>query len=92
VSALTARNVALADQILALLEGEPLPVASGDLYRKLGRVPLPYWCQEDQPADPVYYSEFYRMLTRLGRLGEVEKWPASGDRRCCYWRRLGGAR
>jgi hypothetical protein len=92
VSALTARNVALTDQILALLDAEsPLPASTPELYRKLGRVPLPYWRQDEQPADPVYYSEFYRMLARLARLGEIEKWAPDADRRACYWRRLGGS-
>lgn len=35
------------------------------------------------------YNLGLRLLNRLGRLGEIEKWPAR-EQRSCYWRRLGG--
>jgi hypothetical protein len=62
-------------QILAALEAEaPLPVSTTRLVGKLG-------LQHEYPT-------VLRVLNRLAKAGEVEKWPAV-ERRCCYWRRLG---
>ena len=94
MTALTARNVHLTDQILAILADEsPLPVSTMALHARLNPV-CGGWPHTECWDRHVDYSAVYRMLNRLARLGEVEKWPADGDRRCCYWRRLtipGGA-
>jgi hypothetical protein len=75
VTALTAQNVHLTDQLLAALADEgPLPVSTSALLGKLGL--------------RGYQNTVLRLLNRLARLGEIEKWPPDGDRRCCYWRRL----
>ena len=35
----------------------------------------------------VDYMAVYRILARLARAGEIEKWPV-GEMRYCLWRRL----
>jgi hypothetical protein len=67
----------LTARILGVLEAEePLPVSTPALL--------------DCLKMRGHHGTVLRMLNRLARLGEVEKWAASGDTRCCYWRRLTG--
>lgn len=73
MTALTARNVALTDQILAAMADEGgLPVSTMGLLDKLGM--------------RGEHGTVLRMLNRLAHLGEVEKITLP-DMRCRYWRR-----
>jgi hypothetical protein len=86
---LSPRNVAITDQILAMLADEGgLPISTPDLWRKLS--PLPDTIAERREAVEsgrlVLYSDAWRLLNRLARLGEVEKITVP-EMRPCYWRR-----
>jgi hypothetical protein len=88
VSALTARNVALTDQILATLADEGcLPISTMGLLEKLR--PLPPAIAERLAAfrsgRPLLHSELLRLLNRLAERGEIEKITVPGMR-CRYWR------
>jgi hypothetical protein len=75
VTALTARNVALTDQICAALDDEwPLPVSTLALNAKLGH------------AGYQNHADVLRILNRLAKAGEVEKIRLE-DMRSCYWRK-----
>jgi hypothetical protein len=78
MTAMTARNVHITDQLLAVLADEPLPVPTSYL---LGKLDL-----------RGYQNTVLRLLNRLTKRGEVEKWAPAGpllsDTKCCYWRRL----
>lgn len=88
MSALTARNVHLTDQILALLaEQSPLPVSTPAIHDALSP-PCDGWPHTACRDRHVDYMAVYRILNRLARAGEVEKWSRLEDRRACYWRRL----
>jgi hypothetical protein len=77
VTALTLRNEAITAALIVVLDDEaPLPVSTPQLVARLGMA--------------GEWATVLRMLNRLARLGEVEKWPADGEERCCYWRRLSG--
>lgn len=80
---ISALGVHVTDQILAVLnEASPLPLSTRQI--------------EERTGYGVRYGQLtYRMLQRLARRGEVEKWEAArspwlGGSRCCYWRRLRG--
>jgi hypothetical protein len=88
MASLTARNVALTDQILAVLTGQsPLPVSTAAVHAALSP-PCGGWPHTDCWERHVDYTAVYRMLCRLSRLGEVEKWAPDADRKACLWRRL----
>lgn len=90
MTALTARNIALTDQILAVLADEsPLPASTMAVYAKLNGSceGWPHAACRDRHVD---YGAVLRILNRLARHGDAEKWPVDSDRRCCLWRRLGG--
>ena len=71
---LTPQNVAVTDQILAVLdEAYPLPASTGEVEERTG-----YGIRYGQLA--------YRMLQRLADLGEVEKITVP-EMRSRYWRR-----
>jgi hypothetical protein len=77
MASLTARNVHLTDQILAVLAAEgALPISTSALVAKLGELP--------------YHAVVLRLLNRLARRGEVEKLELDGMR-CLYWRRWPGS-
>ena len=87
MTALTARNIHLTDQILAVLAAEsPLPVSTPALWAVL-QPPCDGWPHATCRDGHVDYTAVYRILTRLAKAGEVEKWPA-GEMRYCLWRRL----
>ena len=66
-------NVARTDQITAYLADQaPLPVSTGQIIDALGL--------------RGYDTTVNRLLNRLAVRGEIEKWPASPDRRSCLWR------
>jgi hypothetical protein len=91
VRTLSPRSIAVTDQILAILaEESPLPVPTGVLWRKLSPMPATVRerCEAIDSGRVVLYSETLRLLNLLARRGEIEKWPASEDRRSCLWRRL----
>jgi hypothetical protein len=71
---LTPRNVAVTDQILAVLsEAYPLPVSTGEV--------------EERTGYGIPYGQLtYRMLQRLADLGEIEKITLP-DVRSRYWRK-----
>jgi hypothetical protein len=84
----TARNIALTDQILAYLaEQAPLPVSTPQVYEALSP-PCDGWPHKTCWDRHLGYMAVYSVLQRLHRRGEVEKWPRMEDRRACYWRRL----
>ena len=90
MASLSARMVALTDQILAALDEEsPLPVSTAELWRKLSP-PCDEWPHTACWERHLDYTAVYRALCRLARLGEVEKWAPDGDsdRHSCLWRRL----
>lgn len=75
MTVLTASNAVLCADILDVLEAEsPVPVHTMYIADRLGA--------------RGEYGTLLRMLNRLARRGDVEKWAASGDKRCCYWRKL----
>jgi hypothetical protein len=85
---MTARNVHLTDQILAVLADQsPLPVSTPAIHAAL-QGPCDGWPHTSCWGHHVDYTAIYRILTRLTRAGEVEKWPPTEDRRSCLWRRL----
>lgn len=87
MTALTARNIALADQILAVLSAEaPLPVSTPAIHAALSP-PCDGWPHTACRDRHVDYMAVYRILARLARAGEIEKWPV-GEMRYCLWRRL----
>jgi hypothetical protein len=70
---LTSENLARTDQITAYLAAQaPLPVSTGQILDTLGL--------------RGYDGTVNRLLNRLAKRGEIEKWPASEDHRSCYWR------
>jgi hypothetical protein len=90
MASLSARMVALTDQILAALDEEsPLPVSTVALWRKLSP-PCDGWPHTACRDRHLDYTAVYRALCRLARLGEIEKWAPDSDsgRRSCLWRRL----
>jgi hypothetical protein len=88
MTALTARNVHLADQILAFLADQaPLPASTPAIHTAL-QPPCDGWPHTACRGRHVDYMAVYRTLNRLARGGDIEKWPPSDDRRTCLWRRL----
>jgi hypothetical protein len=86
MSTLTARNVALTDQILATLADEsPLPISTTALWRKMSP-PCDGWPHTECWDRHLDYAAVLRMLNRLARRGGVEKIRLDGMR-SCYWRR-----
>ncbi len=86
MTALTARKVQLTDQILAVLAGQsPLPVSTPAIHAAL-QPPCDGWPHTACRGRHVDYTAVYRILNRLARAGEVEKWPPRDDRRACLWR------
>jgi hypothetical protein len=102
VSALTARNVALTDQVLATLTDEGgLPISTMGLLEKLNEGhPAPTLAGllhaarsgalsgGGEQSSRVYHGDLLRVLNRLAKRGEVEKITLP-DMRCRYWRRWG---
>jgi hypothetical protein len=100
MTALTARNVALTDQILAALTDEGgLPISTMGLLEKLnaaypeptlrdllGAASSGQLSGEGERPLRVYHGDLLRMLNRLAKRGEVEKIEVP-DMRCRYWRR-----
>jgi hypothetical protein len=87
-SALTARSVHLTGQILAFLDGQsPLPASTPVIHAAL-QPPCDGWPHAACRGRHVDYMAVYRILERLARGGEVEKWPPCDERRTCLWRRL----
>jgi hypothetical protein len=92
MASLSARSIALADQILATLADEGgLPISTMDLWRKIS----PYRPRAERLAaeaageyvpPQVPYGMVLNALNRLARRGEVEK-IAVPDMRSRYWRR-----
>ena len=99
MAAITPRNQALTDQILATLADEgSLPISTMAVFRKLNAgQPEPtlgdviHLAQEGSPVLPlrVGYGDVWRILSRLAKCGEVEKITVPGMR-CRYWRRTTG--
>ena len=86
MTALTARNVALSDQILAALAGEGgLPISTVALHAKLSP-PCDGWPHTDCWDRHLDYGTVLRLLNRLAKRGEVEKIEVDGMR-SRYWRR-----
>ena len=87
---LAPRTVALVDQILAALDEEfPLPIPTMNLLAKLNaHVPDTFEGRDEaiRAGRMVYYTALMRQLTRLARLGEVEKIKPEGMQDV-YWRR-----
>lgn len=95
MSALTARSVAIADQILAALaDTGGLPISTTALLEKISPRPatVAERLAEVRSGHPVMHGELLRLLNRLAKRGEVEKWEPLGvmlsGSRCCYWRLL----
>lgn len=100
MTTLTARNVALTDQVLAVLADEGgLPVSTVGLLDRLNaHYPEPTLRDLLDAADSgelsgdgprplrVSHADLLRVLNRLAKRGEVEK-IAVPDVRCRYWRR-----
>lgn len=100
MTALTARNVALTDQVLAALAEEGgLPISTMGLLDKLNAAyPEPTLRDLLDAADSgelsgngprplrVSHADLLRILNRLAKRGEVEKITLP-DMRCRYWRR-----
>ena len=92
MTALTARNVALTDQVLAALADEGgLPFSTMGLLGKLNAAypePTIGDLLAGRDADPrrVQHWDLLRILNRLARSGEAEKITLDGMR-CRYWRR-----
>lgn len=100
MSALTARNVALTDQILAALADEGgLPISTMGLLGKLNAAyPEPTLrdllnaagsgeLSGDGPRPlRVYHGDLLRILNRLAKRGDVEKIVVPGAQ-CRHWRR-----
>jgi hypothetical protein len=88
VTAPTAANIALADQVLAYLAGQaPLPVSTPVIHAALQGPPC-RWPHDECRHRHVDYLALYRVLCRLAQTGQVEKWDPAEDRRTCLWRRL----
>lgn len=86
MTAMTARNVALTDQILATLANEwPLPISTPELWRKVSP-PCNGWPHTECWPRHVDYSAVLRILNRQARQDVVEKIRLE-DMRCCYWRK-----
>jgi hypothetical protein len=86
MTALSARSIALSDQLLSVLaEDGALPIATMDLWHKLSE---PGAGEVDVRLLPAY-SDVLRNLHRLARLGKVEQVRVE-DRRNLYWRRTAG--
>jgi hypothetical protein len=84
---LTARNIHLTDQILAFLAAEsPLPASTPAIHAALTSCDgWPHTACWDRHVD---YAAVLRMLNRLAKRGEVEKWEPREAGRACCWRRL----
>ena len=86
MTALTTRNVALTDQILAALADEGgLPISTSALHARLSP-PCGGWPHTDCWDRHLDYATIYRLLNRLAKRGEVEKIRLE-DMRSRYWRR-----
>jgi hypothetical protein len=74
MSALTARNVHLTDQVLAVLaDSGPLPISTRQVTKAAG-------------LEGAYHeAEIWRVLDRLARRGEAER-IVLPDMCCRYWR------
>lgn len=77
MAALTARNVHLTDQALAVLADSPLPMSTREVVRALGI------------TNVAREQEVWRVLDRLDRLGPVERIRVP-EALCRYWRYVGG--
>jgi predicted ArsR family transcriptional regulator len=77
MAALTARNVHLTDQALAVLADSPLPMSTREVARKLGI------------TNVAREQEAWRVLDRLVRQGLVERIRIQ-EASCRYWRYVGG--
>lgn len=77
MAALTARNVHLTDQALAVLADSPLPMSTREVARALGI------------TNVAREQEVWRVLDRLDRLELVERIRVS-EALCRYWRYVGG--
>lgn len=97
MTVLTARNVALTDQILATPADEyPLPISTVALWRKIRGGPDERDFREvlaeaiaasnGNGPRPVGHGEVLRILNRLAKRGVVEKMLPEGMQ-SCYWRR-----
>jgi hypothetical protein len=92
MASLTARSIALADQILATLADEGgLPISTMDLWRKISPYrPRPERLAAEAAGEyvppQVPYGAVLNALNRLARRGEVEKITVP-DMRSRYWRR-----
>lgn len=86
MTALTARNIALSDQILAVLASEGgLPISTAALHAKL-RPPCDGWPHTRCWERHLDYATVYRLLNRLAKRGDVERIAVEGMR-SLYWRR-----
>lgn len=89
---LTGRSQQITADIIAVLEAEaPLPISTARLLARINP-PLRTIGERMEAIEAgrlVMHGELLRLLNRLAKRGEVEKWPAGGDQRSCYWRRLG---
>jgi predicted ArsR family transcriptional regulator len=77
MAALTARNVHLTDQALALLADSPLPMSTREVARAVGI------------TNVAREQEAWRVLDRLARRGLVERIRLP-EASCRYWRYVGG--
>ena len=77
MAALTARNVHLTDQALAVLADSPLPMSTREVARALGI------------TNVAREQEVWRVLDRLDRQGLVERIKLP-EALCRYWRYVGG--
>jgi hypothetical protein len=74
VTALTARNVHLTDQVLAVLaESGPLPISTKQVTEAVGL------------EGGFHQAEVWRVLARLAKRGEAEK-IVRPEMYCRYWR------
>ena len=73
MTALTARNVHLTDQILAFLADQsPLPASTPVIHAAL-QPPCDGWPHTSCRGRHVDYMAVYRTLNRLARSGQIEK-------------------
>jgi Fe2+ or Zn2+ uptake regulation protein len=79
MTVLTARNVHLSDQALAVLADSPLPMSTREVARAVGI------------NNVAREQEVWRVLDRLTRQGLVERIRLPGAS-CRYWRYVGGDR
>lgn len=78
MAALTARNVHLTDQALAVLADSPLPMSTREVARAVG------------VTNVAREQEVWRVLDRLDRQGLVERIRVL-EALCRYWRYVGGS-